>query len=154
VYGLHLVEAGAAIYVVHIVRVADEDTVGSRSSVHLIVTFAGVDLVVSPATPEVIIATITFETVGPTVALEVVSPVATFEAIDPGAPLEAVVPVGPEERIVVVGAGEDFRQDCLPGQEPPDHHYYYREQDVQSIHPIPCLSLPWSLCCSLSSWII
>jgi hypothetical protein len=154
VYGLDLVEAWAAIYVIHIVCVADEDTVGSGSGVHLIVTFAGVDLVVSPATPEVIIPTVTLEAVGPTVALEVVSPVATFEAIHPFAPLEAVVPVGPEERIVVVGAGEDFRQDFLPGQEPPNHHYNYREQDVQSIHPIPCLSLPWRLCCSLSFWII
>jgi hypothetical protein len=77
VYGLDLVEASPAIYVIHPVGVARLDKVVARASVHL-VAFAGDDLVVTTA---------------------------AFDLVVPAASVEAVVPVGPYERIVAAGAG-------------------------------------------------
>jgi hypothetical protein len=54
VYGLDLVEASPAIYVILPLGVARVDKV--FASVHLVVAFAGEDLVVAPATPEVVVA--------------------------------------------------------------------------------------------------
>jgi hypothetical protein len=102
----------------------------------------------------VIVATVALEAVGPTVALEKVIPVATLDAIHPFTTFEAVLSVGPEERISAVGAGEDLRQGLVPGEERSDHHHHHCGQDVQSIHSIPCLSLPWSLCRSPSPWTL
>src|SRR5215208_1053036 len=97
VYGLDLVEAGPAIYVIHALGVARVDTV---------VAVAGDDLVVAAATPEA---------VGPAAALEVVLPAAAPEAVVPGALVEVVVPDGPHEGIVAAGAGEDVRQGFVSG---------------------------------------
>jgi hypothetical protein len=49
VYGLHLVEASPAIYVIHPLGVARVDKVVARPSVHLVVAFAGDDLIVAAA---------------------------------------------------------------------------------------------------------
>src|SRR5215204_7506592 len=56
VYGLHLVEASPAIYVILALGVACEDNVVAGTSVHLVVAFAGEDLVVTTATPEAVLA--------------------------------------------------------------------------------------------------
>src|SRR5215217_4709185 len=72
VYGLDLVEASPAIYVIHPVCVAGVDEVVARASVHHVVAFAGEDLVVAAATVEVVI---------PSATLEVVVRVAPYEGI-------------------------------------------------------------------------
>jgi hypothetical protein len=65
VYGLDLVEAGPAIYVIHAVGVARVDTVATGASVHLVVAFAGDDLVVPAAAPEAVAAAVAFEAIVP-----------------------------------------------------------------------------------------
>jgi hypothetical protein len=50
VYGLDLVEATTAIYVIHPVGVARVDTVATGASVHLVVAFAGM-ILSSPRLP-------------------------------------------------------------------------------------------------------
>src|SRR5687768_16012259 len=74
VYGLDLVEAGPAIYVIQPVGVAGVDKVVAEAGVHLVVDFAGDDLVVAAATPLAVVATATPEAVGPAAALESVLP--------------------------------------------------------------------------------
>src|SRR5215216_4533752 len=108
VYGLHLVEASPAIYVILPVGVARVDKVGASPGVHLVVAFAGDDLVVAAATPEVVVAA---------VALEVVLPAAAPEAVGPAETHEVVGPGGPQKRIVAGGAGEDLRQGLVPSEE-------------------------------------
>src|SRR5829696_2598173 len=130
VNGLDLVEAWAAIYVIHPVGVARVDKVVAVARVHLVVAVAGDDLVVALAAPEVVVAAIAFEAVLPAVALEAVGPAATLEAVLPVATGEAVGPVGPHEGILAAGAGKDLRQVFVPGEERSHHHYYQREQDV------------------------
>src|SRR5215207_469639 len=103
VYGLDLVEASSAIYIILPVGVAGVDKVFASATIHLVVVFAGEDLVVAAA------------------ALEAVLPVATREAVGP---------VGPHKRIVTAGTGKDLRQGILPGEERSDHNYHHREQDA------------------------
>src|SRR5215204_958215 len=121
VYGLDLVEAGPAIYVILALGVARVDKVIAVASVHLVVAFAGDDLIVAAATSEVVTPVATPEAVVPAAALEAVLPVATREA---------VVCVGPDKRIVAAGAGEDLRQGFVCGVERSYHHCHHREQDV------------------------
>jgi hypothetical protein len=80
VYGLDLVEASSAIYVIHPVCVAGVDKVVARPGEY-VVAFSGDDLVV-----------------------------AAFDLVIPAASLEAVVLVGPEERILAGGTGDSILQ--------------------------------------------
>jgi hypothetical protein len=63
VYGLDLVEAGPAIYIIHPVGVACVDKV-----------LASVHLVVPEATPDAVVAAVALEVILPTVTLDVVDP--------------------------------------------------------------------------------
>src|SRR5215204_4297057 len=139
VYGLHLVKASPAIYVIHPVGVARVDQVVACAGIHFVVVFAWEDLVVAAATPEVVVASATPEVVGPAAALEMVVaatalemvlPIPTREVVGPAETREAIVPVGAHERIVCAGAGEDLRLGFVPGQERSDHNYHGRQQDV------------------------
>ena len=87
VYGLDLVAARPAIYVVKPVGVARVDKVVAIASVDRVVAFAGPDLVGPAATPEVVVSD------------------ATAEAVVAGTTPEAVGLVGPHELIVAAGAG-------------------------------------------------
>src|SRR5829696_1889187 len=77
VYGLDLVEASSAIYIILPVGVAGVDKVFASATIHLVVVFAGEDLVVAAAALEAIISA---------AALEAVLPVATREAVGPVGP--------------------------------------------------------------------
>jgi hypothetical protein len=61
VYGLDLVEATPAIYVIHPAGVARVDEVVARASVHLVVAFAGEDLVVAAAAFDLVVPTASLE---------------------------------------------------------------------------------------------
>src|SRR5215213_11820171 len=78
VYGLDLVVAGPAIYVIRAMGVTRVDKVVAGGGDDLVVAFAGPDLVVPAATPDVVVAGMTAEAVGL---------------------------VGPHELIVAAGAG-------------------------------------------------
>src|SRR5829696_3008090 len=105
VYGLHLVETGAAIYVIHPVGVACVDKVVPVASVHLVVAVAGDDLVVPATAPDAVVTTVALEVVLPGAAVEAVGLAATLEAVLPAATGEAVSPVSPDEPILAGGAG-------------------------------------------------
>jgi hypothetical protein len=90
VYGLDLVEASSAIYIIHPVCVAGVDEVVARASVHLVVALAGGDLVVAASALDLV----------PTTSLEAVVPASAFDLVVASAPVETVVLVGSEERIV------------------------------------------------------
>jgi hypothetical protein len=60
----------------------------------------------------------------------VVLTIATREVVWSAETREAIVAVGPHERIVCAGAGEHLRYGFVGGEERPEHHYHYREQDV------------------------
>ena len=81
VYGLDLVEASAANYVIHPVCVAGVDEVVARASVHHVVAFAGEDLVVAAPALDRVVAAATVEVVIPSATLELVVRVAPYEGI-------------------------------------------------------------------------
>jgi hypothetical protein len=92
VYGLDLVEASSAIYVIHPVCVAGVDKVVARAGEYVVVAFSGDDLVVAGA---------------------------AFDLVIPAATREEVVHVGPEERILASGTGEDLRKGLVPAKSAP-----------------------------------
>jgi hypothetical protein len=110
VYGLDLVEASSAIYVIHPVCVAGVDKVVARAGEYVVVAFSGDDLVVAGAA---------FDLVIPAATREEVVPAITFDLVIPTSTLEAVVHVGPEERILASGTGEDLRKGLVPAKSAP-----------------------------------
>src|SRR5215212_7877988 len=89
-YGLHLVEAASAIYVIPAGSVARVDKVVACAGVDLVGAFVGVDSVVAAA------------------AFDCVVPDASVEVVILGATLQVVVPFESAESIVLGGASESI----------------------------------------------
>jgi hypothetical protein len=117
VYGLDLVAARPAIYVVKPVGVARVDKVVAIASVDRVVAFAGPDLVGPAATPQMVVAAVADEVVLPHIAPEVVCPATTLEVVGPASTLEVVVSVGPNKRFPAAVAGMALSQGLVGCQE-------------------------------------
>jgi hypothetical protein len=140
VYGLDIVEARPAIYVIHPVGVARVDTV---------VAVAGVHLVVAAAAPEA---------VGPAVALEVVLPEAALEAVPPARPLRRSTPARPVRRSFLSVPRRvssppvpvrTFARASWPAKSVPAVTTISVSKMYSRVIGLPPQST-WSLCCSFS----